>query len=219
MTRVASCSCSRSRSRDRRAPIRRPRYRPRAAAKLHMRPHAARRGRRRTHRSRPPPDTDSVPRPPRRHRRRREPASMRDLRERVSARVNLGYVVDGAALPASRRSARTDDRGRRLRDDPRVRLRRRLPEHARGRHSTRCRRTSPRVPCSPQRTVYEPATPMRRSAGAAHPIATWFDRSGFEPRAAWAELKDFLPRADLAPLRLRAGELYSTARGCCTCTA
>src|SRR5262249_32698065 len=40
------------------------------------------------------------------------------------------------------------------------------------------------------------------------PIATWFDRSGVEPRAAWLEVKDFLPQKWLAPLRVRAGGLY-----------
>jgi hypothetical protein len=41
------------------------------------------------------------------------------------------------------------------------------------------------------------------------PIATWFERSGFELRTGWAEIKDFLPaRFGLQELRFRAGDQF-----------
>ncbi|HVK84556.1 MAG TPA: hypothetical protein VM513_10645 [Kofleriaceae bacterium] len=41
------------------------------------------------------------------------------------------------------------------------------------------------------------------------PIATWFERSGLEPRSGWAELVDFLPKAwGLSKVRVRAGGQY-----------
>lgn len=41
------------------------------------------------------------------------------------------------------------------------------------------------------------------------PIATWFERSGYEFRTGWAEMRDFLPdRFGLRPLRVRAGSQY-----------
>ena len=43
----------------------------------------------------------------------------------------------------------------------------------------------------------------------APPIATWFDRSGLEVRSGWAEMRDFLPqRWGLQHLRVRAGDQY-----------
>jgi hypothetical protein len=41
------------------------------------------------------------------------------------------------------------------------------------------------------------------------PIATWFERSGLELRSGWAELVDFMPKTwGLSKLRVRAGGMY-----------
>ncbi|MEJ7600619.1 MAG: hypothetical protein WKG01_22115 [Kofleriaceae bacterium] len=41
------------------------------------------------------------------------------------------------------------------------------------------------------------------------PIATWFERTGYELRSGWAEMRDFLPkRWGLKQLRLRAGDQF-----------
>jgi hypothetical protein len=43
----------------------------------------------------------------------------------------------------------------------------------------------------------------------APPIATWFERSGLEVRSGWAEIRDFLPkRWGLQNVRVRAGDQY-----------
>ena len=48
-----------------------------------------------------------------------------------------------------------------------------------------------------------------RNVDVAPPIATWFERSGADLRSVWGELRDFLPRRwGLAKVRLRAGSQY-----------
>lgn len=48
--------------------------------------------------------------------------------------------------------------------------------------------------------------PTGQDVPVAPPIATWFERSGLEPRYGWAEVKDFLPKHwGLSRLRVRVG--------------
>jgi hypothetical protein len=49
----------------------------------------------------------------------------------------------------------------------------------------------------------------QRDRPLASPLATWFERSGYEFRTGWAEVKDFLPkRFGLQKLRVRAGSQF-----------
>lgn len=53
------------------------------------------------------------------------------------------------------------------------------------------------------------ATGAERDVQVTSPIATWFERSGYEFRTGWAEIKDFLPaRFGLQKLRVRAGNQF-----------
>lgn len=135
-------------------------------------------------------------------------SQVRDLRRPISVRFNLGYVVDGAALS-----------GRRTRS-----------EHEVGAHEFAQLRAyalgegyfSSRGVVLPSLSTYfatrfqitrptykaDPADLMGTRVEVAPPIATWFDQSNIEVRSGWAEVKDFLPDPRLAPLRLRAGNLY-----------
>ena len=55
----------------------------------------------------------------------------------------------------------------------------------------------------------DPGDPELRAPRVAPPIATWFERTGFELRTGWAEVKDFLPeRWGLRRLRVRAGDQF-----------
>jgi hypothetical protein len=145
-----------------------------------------------------------------------EPARVRDLSQRVSARVNLGYVVDGtqlnAATPVFAPGAHdntTDAYFSKIRaygfgegylsthgvafDS--------LSSYFAGRwilvhQNERFAPNSLELQDTPGNSTRPP------------PVATWFERSGFEPRAAWIEAKDFMPQKWLAPLRIRGGEQY-----------
>ena len=92
--------------------------------------------------------------------------------------------------------------------DPRVRLRRGLPQHARRRRSTACRRTSPAGSSSSRTTqTYDPTAGRRRRAGAA--TDRDLVRSQRVRAARGVGRGQGLPAAaDLAPLRVRAGEHY-----------
>lgn len=59
-----------------------------------------------------------------------------------------------------------------------------------------------------QHTTFDPSTMPEKQVLEAPPIATWFEQPGVEPHAVWLELKDFLPDHHYAPLRIRAGELF-----------
>ncbi|HEY5952605.1 MAG TPA: hypothetical protein VIV40_44200 [Kofleriaceae bacterium] len=142
----------------------------------------------------------------------REPAvelgQVRDLRRPISVRFNLGYVVDGTAL--------TGDKN--------------LAEHQVGTYEFSQLRAyalgegyfSSRGVALPSLSTYfagrfqlmrrtlsaDPSDPSGTEVQVAPPIANWFERSGFEVRSGWAEVQDFLPDKRLAPVRLRAGNLY-----------
>lgn len=133
---------------------------------------------------------------------------IRDLRRPISVRFNLGYVVDGAALTG----------------------RPNLSERMVGQHEFAQLRAyalgegyfSSRGVMLPSLSTYfagrfqitrptykvNPDDMTGARVEVAPPIATWFDQSGVEVRSGWAEVKDFLPDRRLAPLRLRAGNLY-----------
>jgi len=138
---------------------------------------------------------------------RQEPAQIRDLQARVSARVNLGYVVDGTQSTPPPNA------------DPRIHDTIRAYGFGEGYLSTHgvafdslSSYFAGKFQLVHQNLVYAPeALNADRNNGYIErpaPLATWFDRSGFEPRAAWAEVKDFLGSKTLAPLRIRAGQQY-----------
>ena len=55
----------------------------------------------------------------------------------------------------------------------------------------------------------DPAIAGPTSVAIPSPIATWFERSGYEFRTGWAEVKDFLPRRlGLKNVRIRAGDQF-----------
>ncbi|HUS31323.1 MAG TPA: hypothetical protein VMZ53_22585 [Kofleriaceae bacterium] len=148
--------------------------------------------------------------------------SLRDLRRPISIRFSLGYVVDGTGLrnnsadPACdlTTSCTLNINQQPVRSSEISRLR----AYALGEGDF-----SSRGVVFPSLSTYL-ATKFqiaKRTTGFAFadadqldrkpigpPVATWFERSGIEPRQFWAEVKDFLPDARLAPLRLRAGEIY-----------
>ena len=131
-----------------------------------------------------------------RRRRRRAGVGARPAREASPRKSNLGYVVDGTTattrrrLPVRRpRVERLDDR--RTLDFATTRAYgfwRRLPEHAWRRLRHRCRPTSTRSSSSSSRRRptrrCRPAPTRTATSPSQHRSATWFDRSGFEPRAA-----------------------------------
>ena len=139
-----------------------------------------------------------------------EPKYVRNVEQHVSARVNVGYVLDGTAVTGQpTRSEVTPVPGHDFATT-------RAYGFGESYLSTRgvgVDSLSTYFAAHFQltrRTVVEvdpTQTPVATTAGPP-PIATWFEHSGFQPRAVWAEVKDFLPLRKLAPLRLRAGELY-----------
>lgn len=130
-------------------------------------------------------------------------ALVRDVDRPVSAQFNLGYVVDGTALTNDHRySAPSPNSINQLRAYA-------LGE---GFLSTRgvaaeslSTYIAARFQLVPQHHVLGPDGTL---LPVTPPVATWFDRSGIEPRNLWAEVKDFLPDKRFAPLRVRAGEQY-----------
>ena len=153
-------------------------------------------------------------------RRRRRCATSR---EPVSVRVNLGYVVDGTSLTGKPTlGGRSRRREPRLRDDPRVRLRRGLLQHARRRRCRACRRTSPaRFQIAPADAASIRRTPRRR--GRRHrrrrrsrrgSIAAASSRAPRGPRS-----RTSCPTAARAAARARRRALRLRAVGACTCTA
>lgn len=132
---------------------------------------------------------------------------VRDLNRPISVRFSMGYVVDGAALTGKpTHSGRTVEEYdfRRLRAyalgegtfSSRGILLPTLSTYL----STSFQIASPQFEASPTQPTVERVV--------APPVANWFDRSGIQNRSVWAEVKDFLPDRRLAPLRLRAGQLY-----------
>ncbi len=134
---------------------------------------------------------------------------IRDVRDRISARVNLGYVVDGTALTGdATASGYTPRPGT---DFSTTRAygfgESYLSTRGVGMNSLSTYFAA-RFQLVRQNLVFDPTQPTVGEKVGPPPILTWFDRSGFEPRSAWAEIKDFLPVKWLAPVRVRAGEVY-----------
>jgi len=132
---------------------------------------------------------------------------VRDLREPISVRVNLGYVVDGTAL-----TDRPNHSNHLV--EPWEQSLVRAYALGEGYFSTRgvlvpslSTYFATRFQLTKPTRSFDPANPSV-VVDVAPPIATWFDRSAFEPREFWAEVEDFLPDKNLAPLRLRAGDIY-----------
>jgi hypothetical protein len=132
---------------------------------------------------------------------------VRDLNRPISVRFSMGYVVDGASLTGKRThggSTVEEYDFRRLRayalGEGTFSSRGMLLPSLSTYLSTSFQIASQQFEASPQQPNVERVV--------APPIGAWFDRSGVQNRSVWAEVKDFLPDPRLAPLRLRAGELY-----------
>jgi hypothetical protein len=141
-------------------------------------------------------------------------APIRDVREPVSVRMNLGYAVDGVSL------TQQPTLGGRLptalppqNDFTLIRA------YGFGDLSVSTRGVgleslsayfAGAFQTTERNVASDPNNPLARDGVVpiVPPIATWFDRSGVTPRAAWIEAKNFTPLPELAPLRIRAGELY-----------
>ena len=137
-----------------------------------------------------------------------EPAQIRDLQQRVSARVNLGYVVDGTQLNPGRTDLALDNQFAKIRAYG-------FGEGYLSTHGIAFDSLSSyfagRFILANQISTYDPATPggdVNGNHKTPPPIATWFERSNFEPRSGWAEAKDFVGSPEWAPLRIRGGEQY-----------
>ena len=160
--------------------------------------------------ARPPAAPSPLPRPPEGA---EDAKLLRDVDQRVSARVDFGYVIDATGVTQGPNANGI------------------IPQPGHDFATTRAYGFGEsylstrgvgveslstyfaarfQIVARPSTVTYDPnpnAMPpdMRLSAPRPPPISTWFDRSGFEARAAWAEAKGFLP---IKPVRLRAGELY-----------
>jgi len=133
-----------------------------------------------------------------------EPAQVRELHQPVSAQIDLGYVVDGTQFSGKALAP--------LVNNPPYALIRAygfgegyLSTHGVGVESLSSYFAG-RFILANKVTTFDPA--KASDVKAAPPIATWYDRSTFEPRSAWAEVKDFLGDPAYAPLRVRGGEQY-----------
>ncbi len=131
-----------------------------------------------------------------------DPAQVRELHQPVSAQVDLGYVVDGTQF-----SAKATDTA----NPPYALIRAYgfgeayVSTHGVGIESLSSYFAG-RFILANKVTTFDPNRSVE--VKAAPPIATWYDRSTFEPRSAWAEVKDFLGDPAYAPLRIRGGEQY-----------
>jgi hypothetical protein len=146
-----------------------------------------------------------------------EPAKVRDLQQRVAAQVDLGYVVDGTT--ALQNPANATGFGSTVASDQRREFATTraygfgegfVSTHGVG-YDSLSTYFNAQFQAVAQTQTYAPLEASANKSGLVgepNPIATWFDRSGFEARAAYAELRDFMPQPYLAPLRVRAGELY-----------
>ncbi|HEY0253497.1 MAG TPA: hypothetical protein VGC41_18310 [Kofleriaceae bacterium] len=137
-----------------------------------------------------------------------EPAQIRDLQQRVSAQIDLGYVVDGTQLVTNPGASPINDQFAKIRAYG-------FGEGYLSTHGVAFDSLSTyfagRFLLVNRNLSYQPGNVGADKDGdikVAPPIATWFERSNFEPRSAWAEVKDFLGDPAYAPLRLRGGEQY-----------
>lgn len=151
-----------------------------------------------------PPPTPLAPPPSRTEALTSEPAQVRDLQQRVSARVDLGYVVDGTAITGP--ALKINDEFSKVRAYG-------FGEGYLSTHGYAFESLSTyfagRFLLANQNLTYAPDDlGVQRQVRVAPPIATWFERSNFEPRSAWAEVKNFTDSPTWSPLRLRGGEQY-----------
>ena len=125
----------------------------------------------------------------------------------VSARIDLGYVVDGAqpsgdapitggTMPLPYQHLRAYGFGEGY-----------LSTHGVGLPSLSSYLAAS-FQITRQHVTYDTSQMPYVKVPEAPPIATWFEQPGVQPHAVWLELKDFLPDHHYAPLRIRAGELY-----------
>jgi hypothetical protein len=134
-------------------------------------------------------------------------ALVRDLRRPVSVRFAMGYVVDGTALTGNKTLGG---------DRPTNTTFNQLRAYATGEGTFSSRGVllpslSTYLSTSFQiadRAVEQDPMNRDRNIVIAPPIATWFDRSGFQNRSAWLEFKNFIDDPRFTPLRLRGGQLY-----------
>ena len=133
-----------------------------------------------------------------------EPAQVRELHQPVSAQLDLGYVVDGTQFSPTAPRMVTSNPGFAL-----IRAygfgEGYLSTHGVGVESL-ASYFAGRFILAHKVTTFQHSTGA--TVTAAPPIATWYDRSTFEPRSAWVEAKDFLDDPTYAPLRVRGGEQY-----------
>jgi hypothetical protein len=133
--------------------------------------------------------------------------SLRDLRRPISVRFNMGYVVDGTNL-----SGKPNLNQQMVSESQVARLR----AYALGEGYFSSRGVlfpslstyfATKFQIAKPAKGFDPTNPLALQP-VGPPVATWFEHSGIEPRQYWAEVKDFLPDRRLAPLRVRAGEIY-----------
>ena len=146
-----------------------------------------------------------------------EPASVRDLHQRISAQVDLGYVVDATTVTSAPPTSGFGTVASDERRDAAFATTRAygfgegyVSTHGVGYDSlsTYFAGQFQLVNTTQTYAPLQAGADVHGNIAEPPPVATWFDRSGFEPRAAYAELKDFMPQPYLEPLRVRAGELY-----------
>ena len=148
-----------------------------------------------------PPRPSPIPAPPHARADSADAASVRDAHQAVQVRVNLGYQVDGAALTGDANFAH---RPVTTADFDTIRSygfgEGYLSTHGAGVESL----------SSYFAGRFQITQPRDSTAGldTPPPIATWFERSGVTTRDSWLEVKDFLSSKSLAPIRVRAGQLY-----------
>ncbi len=130
---------------------------------------------------------------------------LRDVREPVSVRFNLGYTVDGTALTGQPTlGGRLPNQAGAPADFATVRA----YGFGEGYLSTRGVGLESLSTYFAAKFQITSALPATGTPVTPPPIATWFDRSGVSVNQTWAEVSDFLPWHELAPLRVRAGALY-----------
>ena len=134
---------------------------------------------------------------------------LRDVRQKVSFSVNLGYQVDGAR-PSGRASLGGTNP---VPDRDYSTLRSYgfgeafLSTRGLGVSSLETYFALRFQAARPVVTTSDPPDP--HDVAVPSPIATWFERTGFEFRTGWVEAKDFLPqRLGLEHLRVRAGNQF-----------
>ncbi len=153
--------------------------------------------------------TSPIPAPPPPIARAAEPleqiAALRDVRQRVSFSIDVGYQLDGARL----RNLPTLDGRTPVSGQDFATMR--SYGFGEGFLSTRGvglrsleSYFAVRFQAARALTTIHPDTGER--VDVAPPMATWFERSGGEARTGWAELRDFLPSSwKLSKVRMRAG--------------